>query len=83
MDCICKNLELVDVYGFGHVLYEMVYGQPLLTAGSKQDFADCPDLEIKSVLDMILRADVLAKTGPPTIAQLLELPFVVFFKLIR
>ncbi len=70
-----KNLEMVDVYGFGHVLYELVYGQPLLTASYKVDFNDCPHRELKQVLDMILVEEVLAKSGPPTINQLLELSF--------
>ncbi len=68
-------MELVDVYGFGHVLYEMVYGQPLLTASSRQEFNDCPDREVRALLETILLTDVLNKNGPPTINQLLELPY--------
>lgn len=65
---------MVDVYGFGHVLYEMAYGQSLVTAKSKADFNDCPDKDVKPILDSILVTDVLSKTGVPTINQLLELP---------
>jgi hypothetical protein len=65
---------MVDVYGFGHVLYELVYGQALVTASAKLDFNDCPHREVKQVLDMILVEDVLVKNGVPTLAQLLELP---------
>ena len=68
-----KNLELVDVYGFGHVLYEMTYGEPLLTDSSKLDFNTCPNREIKAILDSILVEEVL-KNGIPTINELLELP---------
>lgn len=71
-------MEQVDVYGFGHVLYEMVYGQQLLSFSSKSDFNDCPDREIKSILEMILATETLNKTGPPTISQLLELPYYFF-----
>jgi len=68
-------MELVDVYGFGHVLYEMTYGVPLLTASSKLNFHDCPIPEVKEILELILFDDVLSKKGPPTIDQLLEMPF--------
>lgn len=68
-------MELVDVYGFGHVLYEMIYGQALVVGnGARADFNDCPHRELKPVLDSILVEDVLSKSGPPTIAQLLEMP---------
>ena len=68
-------MELVDVYGFGHVLYEMTYGVPLLTASSKLNFHDCPIPEVQEILELILLDDVLSKKGPPTIDQLLEMPF--------
>lgn len=74
-------MELADVYGFGHILYEMVYGQPLVTSSSKSDFNDCSDHEIKSILEMILLTDVLTKSGVPTINQLLELPYNYFFSM--
>ena len=63
------------MYGFGHVLYEMTYGAPLLISSSKIDFNDCPNREIKELLDILLVDDVLSKTGLPTIDQLLEMPF--------
>ena len=68
-------MESADVYGFGHVLYEMAYGAPMLTASSKLNFHDCPVPELKDLLDILLLDDVLSKTGPPTIAHLLEMPF--------
>jgi len=69
-----QNIELVDVYGFGHVLYEMTYGEPLLNASFKKDFSDCRFPEIKSVLDILLSEEAL-KNGLPTINELLEMPF--------
>lgn len=68
------------MYGFGLILYEMVYGEAMLTSSSKQDFNDCSDKELKQVLDIILVDDVLVKTGLPTINQLLEMPFVLWFE---
>lgn len=53
----------------------MTYGAPLLTSSSKIDFNDCPNREIKELLDILLVDDVLSKTGLPTINQLLEMPF--------
>lgn len=66
-------MELFDVYGFGHILYEMVYGEPLITASCRKDFNDCSNREIKQVLDLLLVEDVL-RNGLPTINDLLELP---------
>ena len=73
-----QNLEQVDVYGFGHVLYELAYGPGLFTSSGKLDFNDCLHRDLKQVLDLILVEDVLARNGPPTIVQLLELPFFKF-----
>lgn len=69
-----QNLELVDVYGFGHVLYEMIYGEPLLNGSSKTDFSDCKNIEIKQMLELLL-TDEGIKAGLPTINQLMEMPF--------
>ena len=71
------------MYGFGHVLYEMTYGAPLVTVGSKIDFNDCPDREIKQLLDILLVDDVLQKSGLPTISQLLEMPYAFNQRLIK
>ena len=64
---------MVDVYGFGHCLYEMVYGAPLVTDSSVRDFNDCPNREVKGILESILLEDVL-RNGIPTVNELLELP---------
>ena len=53
----------------------MTYGAPLLTTSSKLDFSDCPEREVKELLDILLVDDVLSKNGLPTINQLLEMPF--------
>lgn len=76
-------MELVDTYGFGHILYEMTYGQPLLMSSSKQDFSDCADREIRGILEITLASDVLNKSGPPTISQLLEIPYIRIFYSIK
>jgi PX domain-containing protein kinase-like protein len=77
-----QNMEQVDVYGFGHVLYEMYYGQQMLASSSKLDFNDCTNRELKHVLDLILSEDLLVKQGPPTLSQLLELPFFKYTNLV-
>jgi hypothetical protein len=69
-----KNIELVDVYGFGLVLYEMIYGEQMMLSGTKTDFNDCPMREFKPLLDLLLCDDAISKNGLPTINQLLEMP---------
>ena len=61
------------MYGFGHVLYELTYGEPLLNASFKKDFNDCRFTEIKPVLDILLSEEAL-RNGLPTINELLEMP---------
>jgi PX domain-containing protein kinase-like protein len=70
-----SNLELVDVYGFGHILYEMIYGESLVMSSSRTDFADCPNEQVKKILELILLEETLNKSGPPTINELLEMDF--------
>ncbi len=55
-------------------MYEMCYGESMLTSGTRLDFNDCPFRELKPVLDTLLVEDVISKNGLPTISQLLEMP---------
>ncbi|XP_072027305.1 PX domain-containing protein kinase-like protein isoform X2 [Amphiura filiformis] len=64
--------EAVDVYCFGHVLFEMTFGSPL-NAPSKDDFPHTVPAPIKSVLESILNTEPL-KTKLPTIDDLLADP---------
>ncbi|XP_054012500.1 PX domain-containing protein kinase-like protein isoform X2 [Hylaeus anthracinus] len=62
----------VDVYSFGHVLYEMAFGRPLLEA-TCSDFPYC-DATLKSLFEVILSPEAL-KQDLPTIFHLSEHPF--------
>ena len=66
-------METVDVYGFGHILYEMVYGETMNT-NSQDTFPNCPFIDIRNILESILSKNAL-KNGLPTISQLLALPY--------
>jgi PX domain-containing protein kinase-like protein len=67
-------MENVDVYGYGHLLYEMIYGEPM-NKSTQDTFPNCPFLEIRNILESILSKNALSKTGLPTISQLLALPY--------
>ncbi|XP_028046350.1 PX domain-containing protein kinase-like protein isoform X3 [Monomorium pharaonis] len=62
----------VDVYSFGHVLYEMAFGRPLLEA-TCSDLPHC-EANLKNLLDVILSPEAL-KQDLPTVVRLLEHPF--------
>ncbi|XP_043934736.1 PX domain-containing protein kinase-like protein isoform X4 [Protopterus annectens] len=67
-----NTLESVDVYCFGHLLYEMTYGRPP-DAVPVDSFPPAPSTSIVSVLQAILSTDA-CKTGLPTVCQLLQMP---------
>ncbi|XP_014474840.1 PREDICTED: PX domain-containing protein kinase-like protein isoform X2 [Dinoponera quadriceps] len=62
----------VDVYSFGHVLYEMAFGRPLLEA-TCSELPHC-DASLKNLLEVILSPEAL-KQDLPMVARLLEHPF--------
>ncbi|XP_048462104.1 PX domain-containing protein kinase-like protein [Rhincodon typus] len=67
-----NTTEAIDVYSFGHLLYEITYGRPPDSV-PVDSFPSAPSSEIVSVLQSILSAEAW-KTSMPTIAQLLETP---------
>ncbi|XP_007229647.3 PX domain-containing protein kinase-like protein isoform X1 [Astyanax mexicanus] len=64
--------ESIDVYSFGHLLYEMTYGRPPDTIPVDQ-FPSAPYTSVVSVLQSILSTEA-CKAGMPTVAQLLQTP---------
>ncbi|XP_055999127.1 PX domain-containing protein kinase-like protein isoform X2 [Ostrea edulis] len=68
-----NTCELIDVYCFGQLLYELLYGKQLLTA-SCDSFPPSSPPEIRSVLESILSSEA-CKGGLPTIEDLLSHPF--------
>ena len=62
----------MDVYAFGHVLYEMTFGRPLLEA-TCSELPHC-DSSLKNLLDVILSPEAL-KQDLPTVMHLMEHPF--------
>ncbi|XP_076260324.1 PX domain-containing protein kinase-like protein isoform X1 [Rhynchophorus ferrugineus] len=64
-----STVEAIDVYCFGHVLYEMAIGSPLHESVMLEDIPDCPS-EIRKILESILSHDA-CKNGLPSIDTLL------------
>ncbi|KAL6435543.1 hypothetical protein ACFW04_005482 [Cataglyphis niger] len=62
----------VDVYSFGHVLYEMAFGRPLLEA-TCSELPHC-EANLKNLLEVILSPEAL-KQDLPTVSRLLEHSF--------
>ncbi|XP_062316593.1 PX domain-containing protein kinase-like protein [Osmerus eperlanus] len=67
-----NTVESIDVYSFGHLLYEMMYGSPPDTVPVDQ-YPPAPSTSVVSVLQSILSTEA-CKTGMPTLAQLLQTP---------
>ncbi|XP_044738700.1 PX domain-containing protein kinase-like protein [Chrysoperla carnea] len=65
-----STLESIDVYSFGHTLFEMVFGRPLHESVCDNFPNECSPL-IKSVLDSILSSEA-CRNGLPTINNLLS-----------
>ncbi|PSN48160.1 PX domain-containing protein kinase-like protein [Blattella germanica] len=68
-----QSLEDIDVYCFGHVLYEMAFGHPLHESVCDIFPSSCTPL-LKSVLESILSTEA-CKGGVPSISALLSHPF--------
>ncbi|XP_044264656.1 PX domain-containing protein kinase-like protein [Tribolium madens] len=67
-----NTLQAIDVYCFGHTLYEMTFGAPLHESVA-ENIPSCPAL-LKSLLESILSAEA-CKSGLPTIESLLSHKF--------
>uniref|UniRef100_A0A8C1XYQ9 PX domain containing serine/threonine kinase n=1 Tax=Cyprinus carpio TaxID=7962 RepID=A0A8C1XYQ9_CYPCA len=67
-----NTTESIDVYSFGHLLYEMTYGRPP-DAVPVDQYPPAPFSSVVSVLQSILSTEA-CKTGMPTVSQLLQTP---------
>ncbi|KAH8372970.1 hypothetical protein KR009_009168 [Drosophila setifemur] len=62
-------IETIDVYCFGHVLFEMAMGYPLQESVARQ-ITECPEA-LSDLLESILSKEAV-KAGLPTLEQLME-----------
>ncbi|XP_076027521.1 PX domain-containing protein kinase-like protein isoform X3 [Genypterus blacodes] len=67
-----NTTESVDVFCFGHLLYEMTYGR-LLDAVPVDHYPAVPYTSVVSVLQSILSTEA-CKSGMPTVSQLIQTP---------
>ncbi|GJQ76117.1 hypothetical protein Trydic_g1865 [Trypoxylus dichotomus] len=67
------SMQSIDVYSFGHTLYEMTFGAPLHESIVENYPTNCQQL-LKSVLDSILSPEA-CKAGLPSIEDLLHHSF--------
>ena len=70
-----QNVEQVDVYGFGQVLYEMIYGRPIVKRSVLQarNFDECPLADFRPLLVALLVDESIEKNGVPTVSELLDM----------
>ncbi|XP_073844562.1 PX domain-containing protein kinase-like protein [Musca autumnalis] len=64
--------EAIDVYCFGHILFEMAMGYPMQESIVRQ-ITDCPEV-LKNLLESILSKEA-CKTGLPSLEQLINHDF--------
>ncbi|XP_014899490.1 PX domain-containing protein kinase-like protein isoform X2 [Poecilia latipinna] len=67
-----NTAESIDVFCFGHLLYEMTYGRPPDSVPVDQ-FPSAPHAAVVSVLQSILSTDA-CKSGMPTVPALIQTP---------
>jgi len=68
-----KDLECIDVYCFGQLLYEITFGNPLDLATLDNFPSHCPPM-LQPILHSIL-STTATKTGLPTLDDLIANPF--------
>lgn len=68
-----RTAEAMDVYSFGHMIYEMTFGRPCNTPTCDSFPAPCPP-ELRSVLEALISTEA-CKNGLPSVANLLMHPF--------
>lgn len=68
-----QSIEQQDVYCFGHVLYEMTFGQELRSPTVDEIPPNCPPL-IEPIIGSIL-TPTACKGQLPTVGELLDIPF--------
>jgi len=64
------SLASLDAYCFGHILYEMTFGKPLLSPTLEAMPPGCPDL-VKTLLQSLL-SSIATKSELPSISSLLS-----------
>uniref|UniRef100_A0A3Q0RKT3 PX domain containing serine/threonine kinase n=1 Tax=Amphilophus citrinellus TaxID=61819 RepID=A0A3Q0RKT3_AMPCI len=67
-----NTTESIDVFCFGHLLYEMTYGQPPDSVPIEQ-YPPAPSTAVVSVLQSILSTEA-CKSGMPTVSALMQTP---------
>ena len=67
------TLQSIDVYCFGHTIYEMTFGAPLHESMVERLPSEC-DPSLKSIIESILSPEA-CKNGLPTVEALLNRPF--------